>query len=328
MGRNNNRRIEKRMKSLSIIIVNWNTKTALKNCLVSIEKVVQKSYFISEVIVIDNHSIDESLYLVRQMTFSFHLFIIKNKANKGFAKACNQGAAIGKGDYFLFLNPDTIVKADTFEKSIYYMNKINNQLGALGVQLLDETGEIQRTCSRLPKKRYYLAKCLGINFIFKKLNSFMLEWDHKKSRKVEEVMGAYFLVPQKVFYQLKGFDERFFVYYEEVDFCARLKKAGYYVYYLATAQIFHKGGGASSQVKAKRLFYEMRSRYQYEKKYSGILGAWITKQLIYLEGISRLVYLLFFKKYKEIQKVKKAYKMLHIWFRNQKQEFNSQTKNF
>lgn len=100
----------------------------------------------------------------------------------------------------------------------------------------------------------------------------MSEWDHSASRRVDQVIGAYFLIRRSLFEAQRGFDERFFVYFEEVDLAYRCAEAGWQSWYLATAQAFHAGGGASDQVKAHRLFYGLRSRLQYAAKHFSIGG--------------------------------------------------------
>jgi GT2 family glycosyltransferase len=95
----------------------------------------------------------------------------------------------------------------------------------------------------------------------------MTDWDHRENREVDQVQGAFFLMRRKVFEELKGFDERFFMYYEDMDFAYRAKQAGWKSYYLADAQALHYGGGASYQEKAKRLYYVLNSRVLYVAKH-------------------------------------------------------------
>lgn len=310
------------MKNISIVIVSWNTGDALDKCLDSINKLNKTNYILSEVIVVDNGSNDNTVELLHSMvevnqeksSLSYELKVIYNEANNGFAKACNQGAKVSKSDYILFLNPDMMLFEDTLQKCFDYIYESNvEELGALGIRLVDEYENTLRTCSRLPRKRYYLAKCLGINRVIKKWNAFMIEWNHEDSRRVDEVMGAFFLVDRNIFEKIGRFDERFFVYYEEVDFCKRLKDMGYYVFYYSDATAYHEGGGASNQVKDYRLFYELRSRYLYEQKHYGKKAAGITLFLIYCEYISRYVFLKVGKRANEIACLRNAYRMLYKW---------------
>lgn len=310
------------MKSISIVIVNWNTGQALKRCLDSIEELNKTNYKLLTVVIVDNASTDNSLECLDTKSNnkvsgsykSLPIKLIQNKSNEGFAKACNEGAREADGDYILFLNPDMMLFKNTLKQCFSYLNKNNvDRLGAFGVKLVDDQGNTLRTCSRLPKKRYFFAKCIGANRIIKKWNAFMLEWNHESSRKVDEVIGAFFIVPRHLFEEMKSFDERFFVYYEEVDYCKRLKDKGYYVYYYADASAFHEGGGSSNQVKDYRLFYELRSRYLYEQKHYGDRAAFITLMLIYLEYVSRFINLVVTKRKSEVSNLRNAYRMLSQW---------------
>lgn len=312
------------MYNISIIIVNWNTGHSLKKCLESISKLSRNYYNLSDVIIVDNASTDDSIELIEcylkpniNGNHQYEVKLIRNSINEGFAKACNLGAKYSHSDFILFLNPDMILYENTLDTCFNYINNANiKKLGALGIKLLDEHGITLRTCSRFPKKRYFLAKCLGLNKIVKRWNAFMLEWDHKESRVVDEVIGAFFLVIRKQFEEMMGFDERFFVYYEEVDYCKRLKDKGYYVYYYADATAFHEGGASSSKVKDYRLYYELRSRYQYELKHYGNRSAYITRLLINLEFASRYLHLVFSHRRDEILSLKKGFKMFKEWYSN------------
>ena len=312
------------MHNISIIIVNWNTGNSLKKCLESINGLSMNFYNLLDVIIVDNASTDNSLELIEHFlkpntneSHQYKVKLIKNNRNEGFAKACNLGAKYSKSDFILFLNPDMILYENTLDKCFVYINRTSiKNLGALGIKLLDEQGITLRTCSRLPKKRYFLAKSLGLSKIIKRWNAFMLEWNHEDSRVVDEVIGAFFLVSRKQFEEMMGFDERFFVYYEEVDYCKRLKDNGYYVYYYADATAFHEGGASSSKVKDYRLFYELRSRYQYEQKHYGDRSAYITRLLISLEYISRYLYLIISHRRDEILPLQKGFKMFKEWYSN------------
>ena len=119
----------------------------------------------------------------------------------------------------------------------------------------------------------------------------MSEWDHATNRDVDQVIGAFFLIRRTVFEALNGFDERFFVYFEEVDVSYRARQAGWRSVYLATARAFHAGGGTSQQVKAARLFYSLRSRLLYGFKHFSRLRAWaLVGVTLLVEPISRLVF--------------------------------------
>lgn len=314
------------MRQLSIVIVNWNTGKGLEQCIQSVREQKLRDGWSVEMIVVDNASKDSSLEYLRGMDTAgaieqFPLQILYNEQNLGFAKACNQGAEKAGGEYILFLNPDMILQEDTLLKCFEFLGtQIAKDIGVIGIQLVDEHNIISRSCSRLPKKRYFLAKCLGLNRIVKRWNAFMLEWDHKNDRYVDEVIGAFFLVKKEVFESLEGFDERFFVYYEEVDFCKRVHDAGYKVFYYTGTKAFHEGGGASAQIKDYRLFYELRSRYQYVEKHEGKYSAWVVLRMEYLEYYSRYLFLRMKGRKEEIIDLKRSYGMLREWVKMKKTE--------
>jgi len=138
----------------------------------------------------------------------------------------------------------------------------NADIGVSGIRLVDEQGIACRTCTRLPTPRHFFAQMVWLDKLLPRRfpSHFMNEWDHSNSQDVDHVMGAFYLIRTPIFRQLNGFDERFFVYVEDLDLSWRVKEAGHRIYFLADARAYHKGGGTSDQVKAARLFYSLRSR--------------------------------------------------------------------
>jgi N-acetylglucosaminyl-diphospho-decaprenol L-rhamnosyltransferase len=278
------------MPTLDIIIVNWNTGQQIQECLRSISHASQQGYILTRVVVVDNASADNSAGDLSCP--GVPLFVIHNRANQGFAVACNQGAAESNADYLLFLNPDTKIQSETLTRSVECMvNPGNSNVGILGVQLLEERGEISRSCSRFPTTKSFISKMSGLNALFPRWfpDQFYSEWDHLHSRHVEQVMGAYFFVRNSLFKQVGGFDERFFLYFEEVDLSLRARQSGGFTYYLATAQCSHIGGGSSRQVKAGRLFYSLQSRICYGfKNFHTISAITLLLATLFIEPFSRI----------------------------------------
>ena len=276
---------------LDIIIVNWNSGNWLRECLKSIISVEYNGFELSRVAVVDNASSDASVDDLK--TLSLPLTIICNPENRGFAAACNQGARGSTSDYILFLNPDTQMFTDSLCKPINFMQQTeNSKIGICGIQLIDGEGHASHTCARFPTPKLFFSKMLGLHRLFPKIFSTYLldEWDHTDNRAVDHVMGSFYLVRRKIFESLGGFDERFFVYLEDLDFSYRAKKYGWSSYYLAEAQIFHKGGGASEKVKAARLFYSLHSRIVYvHKHFDWRLATVLTIGTLIFEPIARLV---------------------------------------
>jgi N-acetylglucosaminyl-diphospho-decaprenol L-rhamnosyltransferase len=263
------------MIDLDIVIVNWNSGSQLRECLQSIVPACSSNAFrLRHCIVVDNASIDGSTDSLEDI--SLPITPLGNHENKGFAYACNQGAKTGVSGYILFLNPDSRLFPDSLVKALLFMEEKNSErIGILGIQLLDRDGGIWRNTARFPTPRSLLYQMLGLDHLWPRRfpSHFMTGWDHRNSRPVDQVMGAFFLVRRKVFEQLQGFDERFFMYYEDLDFAYRARQAGWLSYYLVGAQALHYGGGASSQVRAKRLYYVLNSRVLYVAKHFGVSSA-------------------------------------------------------
>lgn len=277
---------------LSIIIVNWNAGSQLGEAVASIAQ--HHHGLVASVIIVDNASTDDSLAQVGVLqNLPFQFQIIRNPVNRGFGAACNQGAAQATSEYLLFLNPDTRLFEDSLSMPLAYLQEPKNQnVGIVGVQLIDDQNRIARSCSRFPSAGIFVAHALGINCLpgLWHLSQAMTEWEHTNTRQVDQVIGAFFLMRHSIFVSLGGFDERFFVYFEEVDLSLRAKRQGWRSVYLAQARAYHKGGGVSGQVKAHRLFYSLRSRILYAFKHFNRIEAWtVSVVTLVVEPITRLM---------------------------------------
>ena len=255
--------------TLLIVIVNWNSGAQLRDCVKSIEHAaaaLPPGRQLTELIVVDNASTDGSECGLQLSACP--LTLISNSVNRGFAAACNQGAAIRATDWILFLNPDTLLFEESLAVPLAHLDEPEHRhTGIAGVQLVDDSGQVWRSCSRFPTLRHFAAQALGIDRIWPRLGQAMRDWDHGQTRQVDQVIGAFFLVRREVFNAIGGFDERFFVYFEEVDMALRAKQAGWFSMYFADARAFHKGGGTTDQVRSRRLFYSLRSRLLYGRKH-------------------------------------------------------------
>jgi N-acetylglucosaminyl-diphospho-decaprenol L-rhamnosyltransferase len=264
------------MIDLDIVIVNWNTGPQLRDCLQSILPATPASVLcVRRCIVVDNASVDGSANSLDGL--SLPLTLIKNPENKGFGYASNQGAAVGSSEYILFLNPDVRLFKDSLTKSFIFLeNPQYKQVGILGIQLVDESGVVHRNSARLPTPGSLFHEMLGLDRFFPAHfpPRVMIDWDHQVNQPVDHVEGSFFLVRRSLFIQLNGFDERFFLYFEDADFSFRARQAGWKSYYLADVQAFHRGGGTTERIKSRRLFYWFRSRLQYVAKHFGQPVAW------------------------------------------------------
>lgn len=298
--------------SLDIIIVNWNAGKQLYDCLISIQNTLKDGFSLCNVIVVDNASIDDSFEGLSEI--GIPLKVLKNKTNLGFAAACNQGASKSKADYLLFLNPDTILFEKSLSIPIKFMSKKENaEIGICGIQLIDEEYKIHKSCCQFPENKHFLNRITGLNYLFpKNFNThFMTDWDHNNNLFVDHVIGAFYLIRKDLFKKANGFDERYFVYLEDLDLSYRISKLGYKVLYLADINAFHKGGGTSEQVKAKRLFYSIRSRIIYGFKHTKLASAVILfLATLFIEPISRIGLGVIKLSSKDVKEVIKAYGML------------------
>lgn len=281
------------MKSIDIVIVNWSSGTQLLEAVQSLQQ--HAGGVIASVAIVDNASTDNSLELVAERTdWVFPIHYVRNTENRGFGAACNQGVRTGNAEYVLFLNPDTRVYEQSLATPLAFMQRAENAgVSVTGIQLIDETGQVQRACARFPSLGMFSAAAVGLDRLpwLRDYRHHMTDWDHGTTRDVDHVIGAFYLIRRNVFESLNGFDERFFVYLEDLDLSLRVRQVGGRIVYLADAQAFHAGGGTSRQIKATRLFYSLRSRLLYGFKHFSRAGAWaLVGVTVGLEPIARTAF--------------------------------------
>lgn len=254
--------------TLSIIIVNYNVKLILEACLNSVTEAIKN--IAAEVIIVDNASSDESIgYL--QPGFPRFTFI-SNTINEGFSKANNRALAIAKGELILFLNPDTKVPENCFQQCISFM-KAHPDAGALGVRMMNGEGEFLKESKRgFPSPMVSFWKMTGITGMFPRSPVFSKYYlghlDEHQTHEVDILSGAFMMVKKETLQKTGGFDERFFMYAEDIDLSYRIKLAGYKNYYFAGTSIIHfKGSSTKKDFKYVRQFYKAMSLFV--KKYYG-----------------------------------------------------------
>ena len=216
---------------LSIIIVNFNVKYFLEHCLNSVLNALNGIE--GEIIVVDNNSTDGSKEYFKgrfpQVNF------IWNNANIGFGKANNLGLKYATGDYVLFLNPDTLLPEDCLEKCIHFLQAHENN-GALGVKMIDGSGRFLKESKRsFPYPFTSLYKLTGLAKLFPRSKIFaryhLGNLDENKNHEVDVLAGAFMMLPRKILEVVKGFDEDFFMYGEDIDLSYRIQQAGFVNYY-------------------------------------------------------------------------------------------------
>lgn len=257
---------------LSIILINWRAARLLHGCLDSIRSSIMGGGLSLEVIIINN-SKEDLLDNVSSEFLSVRLKIVTNPTNTGFASACNQGALLATGRYLLFLNPDCIVTLASLLQPLKFLDS-QPTYGVCGVQLRDEHGKIARSCARFPRSYSFMLNALGVHRLSSRLNDgfHLSRWPHDVDSDVDHVIGAFYLVRADAFRIVKGFDQRFLVYLEDVDLSYRLKQEGYRIRYITSCSAFHVGGGASAKALAARLYYSLSSRLRYSRKHHSAVG--------------------------------------------------------
>jgi GT2 family glycosyltransferase len=253
---------------ISIIIINWNTKELLLGCLESIEK--EDSRCEIEVIVVDNGSKDGSVEAVRDNYPRVKM--IQNGQNLGFAKANNTGIAASTGRYVCLVNSDVKVLPGCFKALIGYMDK-NQSIGIMGPKILWPDMSLQDSCRRLPTLWNNLCEILYLNKIFPKSELFggehMIFFPHDRIIKVDGLVGCFLVIRRSALDDVGLFDERFFIYSEEIDLCKRFRESGREIVFYPDAQAIHYGRASSSQDPSRFSFEQHRSRLQYWQKHSG-----------------------------------------------------------
>lgn len=254
---------------LSIIIVNWNTRNLLEKCLISIYEKPQNLDF--EVFVVDNASSDKSVEMVK--TGFPQIKLIDNKENIGFAKANNQAIKQAQGEFVLLLNPDTEILDNSLEKTISFMGT-HREAGIAGCRILNSDHSAQPSVRKFPDLWSQIIILLKLHHLLPKFISHYLipDFDYSKTQEVEQVMGAFFMIRKEIFERIGFFDENFYIWFEEVDFCKRVKNCGGKIYYTSEAEIIHHQGQSFKQILSlqKQKIFNRSLRYYFKKHHSAI----------------------------------------------------------
>ncbi|MAD49813.1 MAG: glycosyltransferase family 2 protein [Flavobacteriales bacterium] len=273
---------------LSVIIVNYNVKNLLRDCLLSVQKAALK--LDTEIIVVDNASSDGSVKMLQEEFKGVKL--IANSKNVGFSTANNQGIAQAKGQYILILNPDTLVYEQTFNDCMKFCSE-NTNCGGIGVQMLDANSNFLKESKRgFPTPKDSLLRLSFLNRLFPKsayFNGYYLGHLNKdENHKVDVLAGAFIWIKKSIVDEVNGLDEQFFMYGEDIDFSYRIQQAGYDNYYLGTISILHYKGESTDTYSFKyierfygamKIFSKKHYPYSYPLYHLGI------NTLIILHGV-------------------------------------------
>ena len=277
---------------LSIIIVSWNVKSLLRDCLNSLSRAIAAAPDLStEVIVVDSASSDGSPDMVRQ-EFPW-VRLIASEKNLGYAGGNNRGIDTARGRFFFLLNPDTVVHPDILHQLVDFMDR-HPQSGAVGPQLLWPDGSIQSSRRRFPTlgSLFWESTLLGQWF---PNNRYIRDYHcagqtPDQPQLVDWVVGAAIFIRRDAWQQVGPIDEDYFMYFEETDWCRRAAEIGWLTYYLPGARLIHFEGKSSEQVIAARTIRFQRSKLRYTRKYFGATWTavlrvflWITFAIQWLE---------------------------------------------
>jgi hypothetical protein len=272
---------------VSIILVNWNTREFLYDCINSVYGNMSNSDF--EIIVVDNASSDGSVDMLK-LKFA-DVQVIANTENRGFAAANNQGMLASKGRYILLLNSDTIVLNNSIDKAVAFADA-HKQAAVVGSGVLNPDRTLQPTCFMFPSILNMLLSASYLYKLFPGSRFFgrerMAWWNRDDIRQVDVVTGCFMLVRREAIEEVGMMDERFFMYAEETDWCYRFKQAGWKVMFTPTSTVIHLGGQSSRKVKAEMLIQLRLSILLFIGKHYGWLKhgtAWLLIMLFFVVRI-------------------------------------------
>lgn len=256
---------------LSVIIVSFNTAELTVNTINSVIETTKENNY--EIIVVDNASKDDSVNRITN-EFGDKVNLIINSENLGFSKANNMAIKQSKGDYVLILNSDTVVHKEAIDRSLRYIKK-HKDIGALGCKVLLRDGSLDKACKRgFPTPWNSLCYGLKLHKLFPKVKTFggyqLTYLDDDSIHEIDCVMGAFMILPKEVINKVGMLDEDYFMYGEDIDWCYRIKGAGYKVVYYPEASITHykKASFAKRKEKTIREFYKAMGIF-YDKHYKG-----------------------------------------------------------
>lgn len=260
---------------LSIVIISFNTRELTRKCIRSIEE--HASGISHEVFVVDNASSDGSANMVAEAFPWVHL--IRLDENRGFAGGNIPGMLKAKGDYILLLNSDAFISENVLADTIGYMNA-NRNAGILGCKLIGEDGSMQPSARMLPCALSKILHVTGLAGKFPKSRFFgqvdLTWWNHSEPRKVGWVVGAFFLIRRKTMEAIGVLDDRYFLYFEEIDYCLAAQKSGWDVVFYPYAEVVHIGGQSAAKSGERLstrgmqlLVIRLKSEYRYYRKFYG-----------------------------------------------------------
>jgi GT2 family glycosyltransferase len=278
---------ERATRDLSIVIVSYNTRDILRECLRS---VVERTDVPFEVIVVDNASRDGSARMVREEFPEVRL--ISNSRNEGYSCANNQGFRVSRGRYILLLNSDTIVLPGTLRSLVEFLED-HPDVGIAGCRLERPNGDLDLACRRsFPTPMVSLCRFLTLSRVFpssRRLARYNLTYlDPAGSYEVDSIVGAFMLVRREVIEQMGGLDESYFMYGEDLDWCYRARQQDWRVWYVGSERVIHYKGASSSQESFRMNYHFHRAMYLFHSKHLSARYPAAVNGLVYLGILARL----------------------------------------
>ncbi|MGZ5010107.1 MAG: glycosyltransferase family 2 protein [Methylobacter sp.] len=257
---------------ISVVIVSWNARRYLEECLMSLKSDVCK--FPMEIIVVDNASNDGSPDMVLEK-FP-HVKLIKNKENLGFGKANNIGIQASSGNYIALVNSDVHVLSNCITRLVEYC-ELNPEIGMSGPFIIGGDGKQQRSCRGFPGLWNMLCRALALDVIFPKckwLGGYLLSyWNHNSCAPVDILSGCFWLVRRQALNDVGLLDESFFMYGEDMDWCKRFWGRGWTIVFVPDAEAIHYGGASSSNAPIRFFIEKQRADFQYWDKHHSWIEA-------------------------------------------------------
>lgn len=272
---------------LSIIIVSWNVSRLLYDCLQSV--VENKGELAVEVIVVDSASSDDTPQMVAR-EFPW-VKLIACDENVGFPKGNNVGMAEANGRFVLLLNPDTQIIGDALQKMVTYLES-HSEIGLVGPKLLNGDGSIQSSRRRFPTVGTAFFESTWLQSLAPKSimqRYYVQDMDDDETAQVDWVVGACMLTRQEIVQGVGGMDEAYFMYSEELDWCRRIKQAGWDIVYLPTAQVIHHYGQSSEQAVTHRHINFNRAKLRYFRKYHGRVVAFVLRFFLLFNYLTQII---------------------------------------
>jgi GT2 family glycosyltransferase len=275
------------LPDLSLIIISWNTRELLAQCLQSVhEELALFPSLVCETFVVDNASHDGSATLLRE-SFSW-VKLVQNPDNIGFARANNQAIHMSCGRYVLLLNPDTRVMPGALQTIVQFMDS-HPEAGAAGSRLLNPDGTLQPSCHPAPTLSRELWRLFHLDLFYPYAIYRMQDWPIILPRLVDVVQGASMILRRDVLGLVGDLDTDYFIYSEEVDLCYRIQQSGWSIYWMPQSAVVHYGGQSTQQVAAEMFLRLYQGKILYFRKHRGQLAAYIYKLILLAAATTRLV---------------------------------------